>query len=423
MTIFVPPKSRFRLYGSPSNYVSIARDVALGRATSGTAVEDLEQALASYLGVAHAVCMPRARIGIYLAVRSLIKPGQKVVLSPYTIYDVVNMVICAGGRPVFADIDRETCNISPRAVKTLVDGDTGAVMVTHLHGCACEIEEIAAFCRSAGVPLLEDASQAFGARVGARRLGAFGRAGIFSFGMAKNVNSFYGGAVVTDDRELAQQLRSTMRSWPLQDVPLLATRIAFCALGDVLTSRVVFDSFTFWLYRYGHLHGIDAITDRWRGEDEPVLRQALPERELRRMTPMQARLVLRSLPRVDEQTRIRVGYARMYQEGLRDIPGVLLPPLRDDGSHIYLVYPIQVPDREALLRFLIRNGRDLTLQHIGNTADYACFAEHHRDCPDARLTAQQVLLLPTYPGYGASEVDRNIDLIRRYYLASHPRLQ
>jgi perosamine synthetase len=421
--IFVPPKSRFRLYGTPGHYVSVARDLVLGRATSGTAVDDLEKEIAAYLGVAEAICMPQARIGLYVTLQSLIKPGQNVVLSPYTIHDVINMVIAAGGRPVFADIDRETCNISAREVKALVDAGTGAVIATHLHGCACDIEEIAGFCRDKNVPLIEDAAQAFGARVGARRLGTFGRAGVFSFGMAKNVNSFYGGLVVTDDRALALRIRSAMQARPFQDTPRLFNRIAFCLVGDVLTSRAVFDGLTFWVYRYGHLHGIDAITDRWRGEDEPLLRREVTERQLRRMTPMQARLVLRSLSHVDEETRIRTDYARRYQEGLRDVPEVLLPPFREDGSHIYLSYPIQVSDREGLQRFLIRNGRDLAVQHIGNTADYSCFAEYRRDCPNARLTAGQVLLLPTYPRYGNAEVDRNIRLIRRFYRESHPRLQ
>ena len=413
--MFVPPKSRFRIYGGAGNYLSVVRDLALGRARSGNAVERLERKATAFLGAGHALCMPQARVGIHLALKALIQPGQDVVLSPYTIYDVVNMVISAGGRPVFADIERETCNISARELRALVTARTGAVMVTHLHGMACEIEEISDFCRQRNVPLLEDASQAFGGHVAGKRLGTFGRAGIFSFGMAKNVNSFYGGMVVTGDGALDERLRAEIQRFPYQGGDLLMRRIAACLAGDVLTWRPAFDAATFWVYRYGHLHGVEAITNRWRGEDEPVRRSAIPERSLRRMTPMQARLILRSIDAVDAEARVRTGLARMYHEGLRDIGDILLPPLRDDGSHIYLTFPIQVPDRDALLRFLIAHGRDLTLQHIGNAADYACFAEFHRDCPNARLTAARVLLLPTYPSYGRREAARNVKAIRRFF--------
>ena len=61
-------------------------------------------------------------------------------MSPYTIHDVVNMVLCAGGNPIFADIEKSTCNISANAIEELIDDNTGAVMITHLHGLACDIE-------------------------------------------------------------------------------------------------------------------------------------------------------------------------------------------------------------------------------------------------------------------------------------------
>lgn len=416
--MFVPPKSRFRIYGGLANYASAAGDLLRGRARTGNAQEQLERQAASYLGARHAICMPQARIGIYLTLKALITPGQDVILSPYTIYDVVNMVIAAGGRPVFADILRETCNISAREIATLISERTGAVLVTHLHGLACEIEDIAALCRDRGVPLVEDTAQAFGARVAGKRLGTFGRAGVYSFGMAKNVNAFYGGMVVTDDDSLSERLRAAIGSRPYPQLDALLKRIAFCLVGDVLTARPVFDTATFWIYRYGHLHGIEGITNRWRGEDDPVIRRSVADRQLRRMTPLQARLISRALADVDAHATVRIGYARAYHEGLRDIPEILLPPLRDDGSHIYLSFPIQVPDRHGLLRVLVEEGRDLTLQHIGNAADYACFAEYHRECPNARATADQVLLLPTYPGYGMREVMRNVAAIRRYFRPS-----
>lgn len=420
MNIFVPPKPRFRLYGGAGNYRSIALDLLLGRTARGTAVADLEHRLTEFFGTAHAIGMPQARVGIYLTLKSLIEPGQSVILSPYTIHDVVNMVIAAGGQPVFADIRRETCNISAREVEALIDQRTGAVMVTHLHGMACEIERIAAICRRRNIPLVEDVAQAFGATVAGRRLGTFGRAGVFSFGMAKNVNSFYGGAVVTDDAALAARLAAALRDQPYQELQVLAPRIGFCLTGDVLTTRAIFDAATFWIYRYGHLHGIDAITNRWRGEDDPVMRASIPDQKVRRLTPMQARLILRAIDRVDADTAIRVQHAGLYYEGLRDVAEILLPPMRTDGSHIYLTFPIQVPDRQDLLTFMVRHGRDLAVQHIGNCADYEVFSQYRRECPNARLTANQVLLLPTYPGYGRREIERNVAVIRRYF-GSHPR--
>jgi dTDP-4-amino-4,6-dideoxygalactose transaminase len=130
---------------------------------------------------------------------------------------------------------------------------------------------------------------------------------------------------------------------------------------------------------------------------------------------MQARLALPQLGQVDLNSRARIRAAETYHEGLRDVPEILLPPLRTDFSHIYTYFPIQVDDRQALLRFLMRNRRDVAAQHLKNCADLPCFEEFRRDCPNARATAQAVVLLPTYPRYAPREVERNIEQIRRYF--------
>src|SRR6185436_6528867 len=126
------PLPRLRIYTDPGQYYRVFRETLTGGSKSGDAAERLEKEVARRLGIAHAVVMPMARTAIYFAVKGLIKPGQKVVMSPYTIADVVNMVVCAGGIPVFADIERATCNIDPAEIERLVDNQTGAVLVTHL---------------------------------------------------------------------------------------------------------------------------------------------------------------------------------------------------------------------------------------------------------------------------------------------------
>jgi len=150
-------------------------------------------------------------------------------------------------------------------------------------------------------------------------------------------------------------------------------------------------------------------------EDDPVPRTEVPEVYKRRITPMQARLIDAQLDRVNEQTAERIARAQRYDEGLADLQQIMRPPLRQDRSHIYLSYPIQVVDRWDLVKFLMRHGRDVSVQHITNTADLPCFSDFRRDCHNARMTAGQVVLLPTYPRYSMAEVDKTIALLRSYF--------
>lgn len=409
------PLPRYRIYSRMRDYRAIAGDLLTGRWSRGDGTRELERAVEKSNGVAHALCIAKARVGIYVAIQALIEPGQKVVLSPYTISDVVNMVICAGGVPVFADLGPDTCNVDADDVERLIDGDTGAVLVTHLHGLACDVERIAAACAARGVPLVEDAAQAFGTRVGGRRVGSFGTAGIYSFGMYKNVNAFFGGMVVTSDSDLAERLRARIDAFPAQEVGYYLTKVASGAASDLATWPPLFKSLTYRVFRYGFLNEVGFLNNQVTVDVDPQIKRELPESYLRRMTPMQARIVLDQLDRVDDDIRARIAFAQMYDAGLRDVPEVGRPPLRTDFSHTYTYYPIQVPDRKALLRHLMSERRDAAAQHLHNCADLPCFAEFHRECPNARRTAGSVVLLPTYPRYSSADVERNIASIRRFF--------
>lgn len=413
--MFAAPNPRFRLYGSAADYATVFRRMVVGSWDRGDEIAMLESALQSALRVPYAVCAAKARVGIFLAIRALVRPGQRVILSPYTISDVVNMVVCAGGTPAFADIDEDTCNVDPAHVERLLGADVGAVLVTHLHGLACQLDRLQALCNSAGVPLVEDAAQALGTRFGGKPVGTFGAAGIFSLGMYKNVNALFGGALVTSSQELADRIRSKVRAFPAQEPGYYLSKLAGALVTDVATFPPVFKSVTYPLFRHGYLRGSGVFNKAVMFDLSPELKRSLPESYLRRMTPTQARLALGQLDGVDAGSRQRIAAARLYHDGLRDIPAIRLPPLRSDFSHTYTYFPIQVEKRAQVLHDLVRLGRDIGAQHLRNCADLPCFAEFAGDCPVARRVAERVVLLPTYPRYGLREVERNLAALRHVF--------
>jgi perosamine synthetase len=409
------PRARFRIYTTAADYFYFLRDLVTGRATTGDDNARLERAISAQCQVPYAVCMPQARVGIYLAVKLLIKPGQKVVLSPYTIADVINMVICAGGIPVFADIDRSTTNVRPDTIEQLIDEQTGAVMVTHLHGIACDINAIAAICRAKRVPLIEDAAQAYGARVGGRAVGTFGDAGVYSFGMYKNVTAFYGGAVVTPHASLHAAMQAELARVPYMPIGMLVAKVLKAFVTDLVTIPALFRSVVYWIFRFAYLHDVQAINRFVMVELDTSRTSTLPTIYLRRLLPVQARMVLRQLGRVERDASVRIRYAKLYHDGLSGLPGLITAPFRDDGSCVYNYFPIQYADRSALVRWMMQHLRDVAVQHLKNCASLPGFSPEYRDCPNAEETAAQVILLPNYPDYGEESVRRNIAVIRRYF--------
>jgi dTDP-4-amino-4,6-dideoxygalactose transaminase len=412
------PLPRYRIYSSPRDYWAVVREVASFGWMKGDGCAELERAVCERHDVAHALCIAKARVGIFVTIRALIEPGQKVVVSPYTISDVINMVICAGGVPVFADLEPDSCNVDAAEIERLVDSETGAVLITHLHGLACDMERIPALCRERGVPLVEDAAQAFGARFGGRALGSFGDAGIYSYGMYKNVNSFFGGMVVTRGRELMETLRAEVDAFPPQEIPYYLSKVREALTTDVATVPPLFKALTYRVFRYAFLNDVGLLNSQVSVDASPEMKRELPESYLRRLTPMQARIVSSQIDAVDDAIRARIAYAERYHAGLEGVEGIGLPPLRTDFSHTYSYFPIQVEDREAVLKHMMRERCDVAAQHLKNCADLECFAEFARDCPNARRTAESVVLLPTYPRYSTRDVDRNVDVLRGYFGAA-----
>lgn len=406
---------RYRLYTRPRDYSGIVGYALAGWSGSDDDCRRLEAEIAERQRIAHAHCMPQNRVGVYFAVKALVRPGRKIIVSAYTLSDVINMVICAGAIPVFADIDRATCNIDPADVERLIDDETDAVMVTHLHGLACEMLRLREICDRHGLKLLEDAAQAFGAVLDQRPTGTFGDAGVYSFGMYKNVNSFYGGMLVTPHGEVDARVRAWMADLPRQPMRQFLTKTLKGLASDIATWPPLFKAATFWIFRHAYLNDIEFFNRQVMIELDPKLKTTMPETYLCRMTPMQARLVSNQLSHVEAFNEARRRAARLYHDGLSDVSELILPPWRDDGSHIYTYYAVQAVEREELLRHMIRHGRDVAVQHLRNCAALDCFRDYARECPEAAATAAQCILLATYPRYSLSEVEKNVQVIRAFY--------
>lgn len=411
------PNPRYRIYTNRNSYLFLLEDLLLRKRSpeDRKEIEILEKELCSRFGTEYAVCVPQNRVGVYLTVKALIEPGQEVIMSPYTIVDITNMVISAGGRPVFADVDRQTCNISVAEVERLINSNTGAVLITHLHGLAAEAHRIKEICDRFNVPLIEDCAQAFGTKEQGKPVGAIGDAGVFSFGMYKNINTWLGGAVISNRQDVIEKIRTELASFAYPPLPYLLKKVKSGLFADIATNPLVFKLFTYWIFRFGFLNDIEFINKIVRIELDASRKDKLPESYKSQFIPFQARLALSQLDKIDRDSKVRIENSLTYYEGLKDIKELIIPPDRRDFSHIYTYFPIQYAKRDELLKFMMKHCRDVAAQHYHNNADLPAFKEFYRDCPNARHVSEELIFLPTYPRYSRSEVEKNIAVIGKYF--------
>jgi dTDP-4-amino-4,6-dideoxygalactose transaminase len=175
----------------------------------GAEVEALERELAADLEVEHAVGVSSGTDALLAVLMALgIGPGAEVITPTYSFFATAGCVARLGATPVFVDIVPATFNVSAAAVERAVTAATRAIIVVHLFGLPADMEELRAVADRAGVPLIEDAAQAIGARYRGKPVGGLGTAGCFSFFPSKNLGAFGdAGLVTTADAALAREVR------------------------------------------------------------------------------------------------------------------------------------------------------------------------------------------------------------------------
>lgn len=194
--------------GSQESFLRRVNDLWQRRwfTNNGVYVREFEQKLAAYLGVKHCIPVCNGTVAMELAIRALGLRGEVIVPS-FTFIATAHALQWQEITPVFCDIDRATHNLDPQRVEEMITPRTSGIIGVHIWGRPCDVEGLAAVARRHNLKLLYDAAHAFGCTCGGRMIGNFGEAEIFSFHATKFFNTFEGGAVATNNDELAGKIR------------------------------------------------------------------------------------------------------------------------------------------------------------------------------------------------------------------------
>lgn len=194
--------------GDKEEFLALAGEIFDRRwlTNNGPLVQEFEAQVADYLGVSHCIAMCNGTVALEIAIRALGLSGEVIVPS-YTFVATAHALFWQGITPVFADIDPLTHNLDPEAVRRMITPKTTGIIGVHLWGRPAPVEELSAVAEEHNLQLMFDAAHAFGCSYQGKMIGSFGRAEVFSFHATKFFNTFEGGAVVTDDEELAKAMR------------------------------------------------------------------------------------------------------------------------------------------------------------------------------------------------------------------------
>lgn len=169
---------------------------------------EFEQIIADYVGSRHAIVVTSGTAALFCALVGCgVGPGDEVIVPDFTMIATANAVVLAGARPVFVDIDPSNLCLDLHAAEKAITPRTRAILLVSINGRSPDMIKASDLAEYHSLKLIEDAAQSFGSRYAGRALGTFGIAGVFSFGPLKIISTGQGGAVVTDDSEIAARIR------------------------------------------------------------------------------------------------------------------------------------------------------------------------------------------------------------------------
>jgi dTDP-4-amino-4,6-dideoxygalactose transaminase len=380
--------------------------------------EKVENQLKENTDSSFALSVNQGRVGIYAAIKAAIEASGKkeVILSPYTLFEVVNMVIYAGGKPIFVDTLPNSTFVSASSIESLISDNTAAILLTHYHMPVPDTLVIADLAKNHGVYLVEDAAVSFAATLDGKAIGTFGDVGCYSFGLFKVINGFYGGAIISDNKDMIIRIKDILSTFKPESRRRLLSRVFYGLALDVMTHPLIFNIITFPMIRYGFRSKNQFIVKFTRADTILKIDSSYPEFLQKLPSETQSQVVLPWILKSEDERKLRENRARRYIEALGDIEELVIPEMPAKGvCGSWTEFPIVYKNRESLYAHFLLEGRDVRYYYYRNCANLEIFNLYKKDCPNANNLMLNTLMLPLYPRYGDQEIERNIASIKRFF--------
>lgn len=332
----------------------------------GKAVTDFESDFAKAHGVKHCIGVSSGTDANHLALwASDIKEGDEIIIPANTFIATAWGATLCGATPVFVDCESDSYNIDPKKIEEKITPKTKAIVAVHLYGQPADMDELKKVAEKHDLILLEDAAQSHIAEYKGKRIGGLSKAASFSFYPGKNLGAFgEGGAVTTNDDELAQKIKM---------------------LRDHGSMKKYYHEY------YGHNY---------------------------RMEGIQGAVLGVKLKYLENWTKKRRDAAKKYTELLKDVKEIKLPEEMPYANHVYHLFVVQTKDRDKLQKFLNENEISTGLHYPIPLHLQKCF-EHlgykRGDFPQTEKLADECLSLPMFPDLTDEQINYVCDKIKEFF--------
>jgi dTDP-4-amino-4,6-dideoxygalactose transaminase len=335
--------------------------------TMGKVTQEFEATFAAHVQAKHAIAVTNATAALHLACLALgLGPGDEVIVPSLTFVATANAVRYVGATPIFADvISSDDLNISPKAIESLVNARTRAIIVVHYAGYPCDMKAILSIAKQHNLFVIEDAAHAVGSELDGRPLGTWGDVGCFSFFSNKNMTTGEGGMMTTNNDDLTQKL-NRLRSHGMTSLT--------------------------WDRHKGHAYSYDVIDLGYNY----------------RIDEIRAAIGLVQLSKVERNNERRRSLTQVYRDALQELtPQVAVPFQSHMGKTSAHIMPILLPQetkRKEFIDSMKENGIQTSI-HYPPIHTFTAYKDTMSwDLPVTEDAAKREITLPLYPAMSNDDV-------------------
>lgn len=340
--------------------------------TTGPKVAEFEKKVAEYVGAKYAVAIANGTAALHAACFAAgIKEGDEVITTPMTFAASSNCVLYCGATPVFADIDPDTYNISPKEIEKKITSRTKAIIPVHYTGQPCEMDEIMAIAKKHNLIVIQDGAHALGADYKGKKIGSLGDMTTFSFHPVKHITTGEGGMIVTDDEKLYKRL------------------VLFRSHGITRDETMLLKNEGGWYYEQLDLGYNYRITD------------------------IQCALGISQLNRLEQFVARRRELVQRYQQAFEGMDELITPYEKEGCNSSWHLYVIQVNDRKNVFNRLRNAGIGVNVHYIPvyKHPYYQKNGYHDVVCENAEKLYEHIISLPLYPDLTDEQQDYVIEKV------------
>lgn len=338
-----------------------------GNLTQGEIVREFEESFAAFIGTEYAIAVNSGTAALHIALLAYgVGEGDEVITSPFSFISTANSVLFTGGKPVFADIDEATFNITADSINEKITPRTKAIMPVHLYGQSCDMVQIMKLAEKLGIPVIEDSCQAHGAEFVGKKAGSFGT-GCFSFYPTKNMTTGEGGMITTNDKTIAEKARLI----------------------------------------------------RSHGQKERYFHETLGFNS--RMTDIAAAIGIHQLSKLENLNQKRIENACSLTEGISNIRGLLPPLIHPAAKHVFHQYTVRVTgdygiSRDELMARLAEQGIASQIYYVLPIYRQPLYQKlgYEDRLPIVEAAASEVLSLPVNPSLTREDLEYIVKTIVSY---------